>query len=207
MRFTSGDDTNATLDWIVNDKNEIPQPEISFEFDNRSPDSTSGNRGDQGAICDTRSGQPQPPSPSIRKELTKTIDRLRLASDAMLTAYEGTGIDVVELANAVQEYRECVEVMWRYREFGMEAWRSVIVFCQQALCENMNDEQMTPRQCCGWKRIANGYLSNRLLAKEDVKEVMLILKESGFDLLLFFSPVNGAKKGLACIAHHAPPLG
>jgi hypothetical protein len=69
----------------------------------------------------------------------------------------------------------------------MEAWRSVIVFCQQALCENMHDEEMTLNQCRGLKTIASGYLSNRLLAKDDVKDVMQSLTSSGFDPMLFFS--------------------
>ena len=121
------------------------------------------------------------------------MGRLCLAADTMLTAHDGDGVDVVELANAVEEYRGCVDILWRLREFGMEAWRSVIVFCQQALCENMHDEEMTLQQCLGLKRIAGGYLSNRLLANEDVKEVMLLLTSSGFDSLLFFSQVNEVK--------------
>lgn len=195
--YKTGEEASDVLVWGNSDSHEPNQSEVTYAREKGWAESTRAEltRQRERSVTRLASGnrntqQPTTPSPSIRKELRETIDRLRLASDSMLAAHDGQGVDVVELANAVEEYRNSVDVLWRYREFGMEAWRSVIAFCQQALCENMHDEEMSLSQCHGLKRITTGYLSNRLLAKDDVKEVMHLLTSTGFDPMLFFSQPN-----------------
>lgn len=192
--YKTGEETSDVLVWGNSSSREPDQSEVTYAHEKGWSESTrqSERQATRLAPGSRNTQQPTTPSPSIRRELRVTTEQLRLASEAMLTAHEGEGVDVIELANAVEEYRQCVDVLWRYREFGMEAWRSVIVFCQQALCENMHDEEMTPSQCLGLKAIASGYLSNRLLAKDDVKEVMQLLTSVGFDPMLFFSQPNQA---------------
>lgn len=190
--YKTGEETSDVLVWEDSNDRDLPQSEVAYARDWDWAESTRErerqtprlSRGSQ------RTQQPPTPSPSIRKELAETAHQLRLASEAMLAAHDGEGVDVIELANAVDDYRQSVDILWRYRQFGMKAWRSVIVFCQQALCENMNDEEMTLAQCRGLNTIASSYLSNRLLAKDDVKEVMQLLTASGFDPMLFFSQPN-----------------
>ncbi len=190
--YKTGEETSDVLVWGDSESREPAQSEVSYAREQGWAESTRQNERQATRLApgSRSTQQPTTPSPSIRKELSETIGRLYLASDAMLTAHDGDGVDVVELANAIEEYRQCVDILWRYREFGMEAWRSVIVFCQQALCENMHDEDMSLCQCRGLKSIASGYLSNRLLAKDDVKEVMQLLTSAGFDPMLFFSQPN-----------------
>ena len=190
--YKTGEESSDVLVWGESESRDRSQSEVTYAREKGWAEST--RQKERPAIrlapLSRNAQQPTTPSPSIRKELRETTDRFRLACESMLSAHEGEGVDVIELANAVQEYRQCVDVLWRYREFGMEAWRSVIVFCQQALCENMHDEEMSVSQCRGLKLIASGYLSNRLLAKDDVKEVMQLLTTSGFDPMLFFSQPN-----------------
>lgn len=190
--YRTGEDTSEVLVLGVSQAYEPAQAEVTYAQDEGGNKSSHlRERRPANLTPETRKiQQPDAPSPSIRKALTETNDRLRLAAEAMLSAHEGDGVDVVELANAIEEYRQCVDVLWQYRQFGMEAWQSVIVFCQQALCENMQDEEMSIDQCRGLKAIATGYLANRLLAKDDVKEVMLLLPKFGFDPMLFFSHPN-----------------
>lgn len=190
--YKTGEETSDVLVWGDSNSREPAQSEVTYTRDRDWAESTRQRERQTTRLSrgSRHTQQPTTPSPSIRKELAETTDQLRLSSEAMLAAHDGEGVDVIELANAVEDYRQCVEILWRYRQFGMEAWRSVIVFCQQALCENMNDEEMTLDQCRGLKTIASGYLSNRLLAKDDVKEVMQLLTTSGFDPMLFFSQPN-----------------
>jgi hypothetical protein len=190
--YKTGEETSNVLVWEDSSYLEPVQSEISYAREKSWAESPRQQVRSESVQKPGSRNKPQPttPSPTIRRELQETNEQLRLASEAMLVAHDGEGVDVIELANAVQEYRQCVELLWRYRDFGMEAWRSVIVFCQQALCENMQDEEMSLTQCLGLKTIATGYLSNRLLAKDDVREVMQLLTSSSFDPMLFFSQPN-----------------
>ncbi|MFO0979693.1 MAG: hypothetical protein U0996_25060 [Planctomycetaceae bacterium] len=125
-------------------------------------------------------------SPSIRKELRTSVAALENASHLMESAHAGQGVDVVELSLAVEAYRQAVEILWRYRDVGLESWRSVIAFTRQALLENSRDEEFTISQCHGLRRLVS-FLSNRMLTKDDLSEAMSLLASSGFDTLLFFS--------------------
>lgn len=192
----TGEETSGLLVWGNSDTREPAQSEVTYVREKGWAESTRQRERQvpRQVLSSRNTKQPTTPSPSIRKELMETTARLRMASDAMLTAHDGDGVDVVELANAVEEYRQAVDILWHYREFGMEAWRSVIVFCQQALCENLHDEEMSLSQCRELASIATSYLSNRLLAVDDVKEVMQLLSSHGFDPMYFFSQPNQQKK-------------
>ena len=193
--YKTGDETDSVFIVGHSDSADSSQSEISYKHKYGDHDSTSRHRNSshQPQSVNSSSREPTTPSPSIRKELSKAMNSLCVAADAMLTAHDGDGVDVVELANAVGDFRDSLEILWLYREFGMEAWRSVIVFCQQALCENMHDEEMRKVQCACLKKLAVGYLANRMLSKCDVTDVMSLLADSGFDPLLFFSQPNGVK--------------
>ncbi|WP_345682436.1 hypothetical protein [Novipirellula caenicola] len=107
--------------------------------------------------------------------------------EAMQIAHEGEGVDVVELANAIEDYRSSVRVLWTYRKFGTEWWQRVVTLAAQALSENMRDEEISLSQCEGLQLLVDQFLSNRHLAKDDVRRAMTLLRDSGFDTLAFFS--------------------
>ena len=155
-RHRTGDGTDSVLEWADSCAAASSQSEILYDYQYENSESTTTARSSSNPTRNVKpnSYQPTTPSPTIRKELSKAMNCLCVAADLMLTAHEGEGVDVVELANAVDDYRQQLEILWRYREFGMEAWRSVIVFCQQALCENMHDEEMTRQQCDCLKKLA-----------------------------------------------------
>lgn len=150
---------------------------------------STGQVTDRDVSRGSESNAPTPLSPSIRRDLRVAEKQLSSAAQAMEYAHCGEGVDVIELSIAVDDYRKTLGTLWRYREFGMQSWQTVIVFAQQALCEHSKDEELTLQQCNGLKRLVS-YLSNRMLSKDDLSEAMLLLQEAGFDTFLFFSPAK-----------------
>lgn len=131
--------------------------------------------------------QPKPLSPSIRSEIVRAIASMRLSVNAMEIAHDGEGVDVIELANAIEDYRKSVAVLWTYRDFGTEAWKRIIALAVQSLSENMRDEEISLQQCSGLKILLDRFLSNKFLARDDIRSAMNLLRESGFDTFAFFS--------------------
>lgn len=185
----TGDDAASALEWCEHEPAATTTADVAYSTAHRQRLKISQDTSLESSRSDSAGSRrgPTMPSPSIRKILEQTYGELDSASAAMLQAHEGDGVDVVELANAVDDYRKGLEILWQYRDFGVEAWQAVIAFSQQALCDNMNDEETTNRQSIGLRKLAKGYLCNRLLAKDDVEEVMTLLNEHDFDTMLFFS--------------------
>jgi hypothetical protein len=127
--------------------------------------------------------------PTIRRELEQATRELRRAAEAMSLAHGEEGVDVVELANAVQDYRDQLAIFWKHNRYGLQPWQRVLALVQQAISENLKDEEMTLVQCNGLSSIVK-YIENRFLAKGDVLEAMRELKRDGFDTFAFFSHVS-----------------
>ena len=131
--------------------------------------------------------QPLPLAPSVRREISHAIDSMQQAVVTMEIAHEGEGVDVAELANAIEDYRKSVNVLWYYRKFGMVSWQRVISLAVQAISENKRDEEMSSKQCEGLGVLVDRFLSNRHLVKDDIRSAMVLLRDSGFDTLASFS--------------------
>lgn len=187
--YPTGEATEGMI--AIQDSHQVATPDSPIAYDAKRDLYQSGSphptRPPSTSNANGRASQPLPLSPSIRREIDRAIDLMRQSVDAMEIAHEGEGIDVVELANAIEDYRKSVNTLWTYREFGMESWRRVIGLTVQAISENQRDEEMSPRQCEGLKNLVNRFLSNRHLVKDDVRNAMALLRDSDFDTLAFFS--------------------
>lgn len=182
--FSKGSVTSGDIAYQQSDV-ENTESEISYSSMSSAPERP--NRMQERAQEASRPASPKVIPPEIRKKLHETNQKLLAASEAIREARSEDSADVVELANAISDYRECVATLWTCRDYGQDAWRRVIALCQQALVESTTYEKMTFEQCQGLIAIAHEYLPNRMLARDDVRDVMKLLKSSGFDPFLFIS--------------------
>lgn len=182
--FSKGSVTSSDIAYQQSDV-ENTESEISYTPTPSAPERL--NRMQERAHETSRPASPKVIPPEIRKNLHETNQKLLAASEAIREARSQDSVDVVELANAMSDYRECVATLWICRDYGQDAWRRVIAFCRQALVESTTYEEMTFEQCQGLITIAHEYLPNRMLARDDVRDVMNLLKSSGFDPFLFIS--------------------
>ncbi|GAA5505407.1 hypothetical protein Rcae01_00852 [Novipirellula caenicola] len=187
--YNTGEATDAAIAIYESHQVSAPESPIAYELkeDLYGVGASHRKQPQSSSFASSRSSQPLTLSPSIRREFARATDSMHQSVEAMQIAHEGEGVDVVELANAIEDYRSSVRVLWTYRKFGTEWWQRVVTLAAQALSENMRDEEISLSQCEGLQLLVDQFLSNRHLAKDDVRRAMTLLRDSGFDTLAFFS--------------------